>query len=60
MKYTVLCTTVPGMFAQYQCEQEVFAEDEEQAIDMAWRKLKRGAFYDHSHSMWRFEVTSND
>ena len=51
--YAVHMASVPGFYAQYDGEVKVWAEDEEQAVERAFRELKRGAFSDRSRSMWR-------
>jgi hypothetical protein len=52
-KYTVRLSSVPGFYAQYEGDVEVYAEDQEQAVERAFRELKRGAFSDRNSSMWR-------
>lgn len=53
-RYAVTLKSVPGFYAQYgPADVFVFAEDEEAAIDRAFRELKRGAFPDRSRDMWR-------
>ena len=54
-RYSVHLASVPGFYAQYAGEIKVWAEDEDQAIDKAFRELKRGAFPDRGRSMWRVE-----
>jgi hypothetical protein len=54
-RYRVSLKSVPGMYAQYDGNLEVFATNEEDAINEAHRKLKRGAFPDRDRSMWRVE-----
>lgn len=52
-KYEVSLKSVPGMYAQYSGSVTVWAEDEDEAVEEALSKLKRGAFPDRSRSMWR-------
>lgn len=43
------------MYAQYDGKVTVYADNDEDAIDMALLKLKRGAFPDRSRDMWIVE-----
>jgi hypothetical protein len=52
-KYEVWLKSVPGMYAQYSGKVDVYASDEEDAVERAFDKLRRGAFSDRSRSMWR-------
>jgi len=52
-KYEVHMRTKPGMFAQYDGKVDVYAEDDEQAIERAFREIKRTAFPDYTRDMWR-------
>lgn len=52
-KYKVELRSKPGMYEQYEGTVEVSAADDTHAIEMAFRKLKRGAFPDRSRSMWK-------
>lgn len=53
-RYTVTMQSVPGLYAQYgPGEIIVYARDDEDAIDRAFRELKRDAFPDRSRDMWR-------
>jgi hypothetical protein len=52
-RYAVHMASAPGFYAQYDGEVKVWAEDEDQAVERAFRELKRGAFPDRSRSMWK-------
>lgn len=52
-RYSVHMSSVPGFYAQYEGDVKVWAEDEDQAIERAFRELKRGAFPDRGRSMWK-------
>lgn len=53
-RYIVTMKSVPGFYAQYgPGDVAVWARDDEEAIDKAFRELKRGAFPDRSRDMWR-------
>ena len=53
-RYAVKLCSKAGPYAQYgPGEVKVWAEDEESAVDKAFRELKRGAFPDRSREMWR-------
>lgn len=52
-KYKVKLTSKPGMYDQYSGTIEVAAENDDKAIDAAFRKLKHGAFPDRNRSMWQ-------
>lgn len=54
-KYNVWMRSTPGPYEQYSGKVDVFADDEEQAIDRAHWKLKNGAFFDRNRNMWRVE-----
>lgn len=54
-KYEVWMRSRPGMYAQYDGKVTVYADNDEDAIDMALLKLKRGAFPDRSRDMWIVE-----
>lgn len=54
-KYKVWMRSVPGFYAQYDGAVEVYAKDDDDAVDRAFEKLKRGAFPDRSRSMWKVE-----
>jgi hypothetical protein len=43
------------MYAQYDGKVDVFAEDDDAAVEKAFRQLKRGAFPDYSRDMWKIE-----
>lgn len=47
--------SVPGMYAQYDGKVSVSARDEEEAVENAITKLRRGSFPDRSRSMWKVE-----
>ena len=55
MKYKVKMQSRPGFYAQYGGYVTVYANNEEEAVDAAFRELKRGAFPDRGRSMWRVE-----
>ena len=52
-KYEVHMRSVPGHYAQYDGSLTVWANDDSDAIERAFRELKRGAFPDRSRDMWR-------
>jgi hypothetical protein len=52
-KYAVHISSRAGFYAQYDGDVKVWAADEEEAIERAFRELKRGAFPDRSRSMWK-------
>jgi len=54
-KYDVYMKSVPGMYAQYNGKVTVYADNEEEAVDLALLKLRRGSFPDRSSDMWRIE-----
>lgn len=54
-KYEVWLKSVPGFYEQYDGKVTVFAESDEEAENLAFIKLKNGAFPDRSRSMWRVE-----
>lgn len=54
-KYHVWLRSVPGFYEQYDGKVSVYARDDDEAIELAFDKLKRGAFPDRSRSMWRVE-----
>ena len=55
IKYDVWIRSVPGMYAQYDGKVTVYALDEEDAVERAFKKLKTGAFPERSRSMWKVE-----
>jgi hypothetical protein len=55
MKYKVWVRSVPGFYEQYDGYLDVVADTYDEAIDLAFKKLKRGAFSDRSRSMWKVE-----
>lgn len=53
-RYAVTLKSTPGFYAQYgPADVTVFAADEDEAVDKAFRELKRGAFPDRTRDMWR-------
>lgn len=54
-EYVVHLKSVPGMYAQYNGKIRVMAKDDEDAVEEALMKLKRGAFPDRNRDMWRVE-----
>lgn len=52
-RYAVTISSIPGFYAQYEGEVKVWAADEDEAIERAFRELKRGAFPDRGRSMWK-------
>jgi len=52
-KYRVSIASRPGFYEQYSGIVEVNAENEDAAIDVAFRKLKAGAFPDRNKDMWK-------
>ena len=54
-KYNVWMRSVPGMYAQYDGKVEVYANDEDEAIDNAHAKLRRTSFPDRDRSMWKVD-----
>ena len=54
-KYKVSMRSKPGMYEQYSGDVEVMAEDEDAAVEAAFRKLKNGNFPDRNRSMWTVE-----
>ncbi len=54
-KYKVSMRSKPGMYEQYSGDVEVMAEDEDAAVEAAFRKLKNGNFPDRNRSMWAIE-----
>lgn len=54
-KYRVWLKSVPGFYEQYSGKVEVYADDDDDAIERALNKLKRGSFPDRSRDMWRVE-----
>lgn len=53
--YRVHLRSVPGFYEQYSGSVEVMACDDEDAVEQALAKLKRGAFPDRSRSMWKVD-----
>lgn len=54
-KYFVWLRSRPGFCAQYDGKVEVLADDDDEAIELALLKLKRGAFWDRDNSMWKVD-----
>lgn len=54
-RYRVWLKSVPGFYEQYSGKVDVYADNDEEAIDLAFYKLKTGAFKDRSKDMWRVE-----
>lgn len=54
-EYNVWMRSTPGFYAQYDGKVTVRADNDEDAIEEAFRELKRTAFPDRSRSMWRVE-----
>ncbi len=54
-RYCVWVRSVPGFYEQYNPKEEVFAKNEDEAIEQALKNLKRGAFPERSKNMWRIE-----
>ena len=53
-RYLVRIQSRPGLYAQYgPSDITVWAIDEYDAIDKAFRKLQRGPFPDRSRDMWK-------
>jgi len=53
--YRVWVRSVPGMYEQYDGYVDVWAENDGDAIEKAFRKLKRESFPDRGRDMWRVE-----
>lgn len=54
-KYEVWLKSVPGFYAQYHGKVTVFARNDDEAEELAFIKLKNGAFPDRTRNMWRVE-----
>jgi hypothetical protein len=54
-RYNVWLRSRPGFYAQYDGKVTVWADDEDDAVEMAMHKLKTGAFSDRDNSMWIVE-----
>ncbi len=54
-KYKVSMRSKPGMYEQYSGDVEVTAEDDNAAVEAAFRKLKAGTFPDRNRDMWTVE-----
>ncbi len=53
--YKVWLSSRPGMYAQYDGAVNVRAQNDAEAIDEAFRVLKRTSFPDRTRDMWRVE-----
>lgn len=51
-QYRVWLSSVPGPYAQYSGKVDVVADDEYEAVDRAFRQLRRGAFPDRDRACW--------
>jgi hypothetical protein len=51
--FRVWIKSVPGFYAQYDGYVDVYADDQDEAVDLAFIKLKHGSFPDRDRSMWR-------
>ena len=47
--------SVPGFYAQYDGYVDVWAEDEEEAVEKALRKIQRESFPDRGRGMWKVD-----
>ena len=54
-RYKVWMRSVPGAYEQYDGYVEVVAEDDEDAVERAFAKLKRTSFPDRNRSMWKVD-----
>ncbi len=54
-KYRVWLRSVPGFCAQYNGKVDVYADNAEEAVELALLKLKRGTFSDRDNSMWEVD-----
>ena len=54
-KYSVWLRSRPGFYERYDGKVDVWAENDDDAIERAFRELKRGAFPDRSRDMWRVD-----
>lgn len=55
MIYKVWLRSIPGMYAQYNGYVEVNAENDIDAKERAFSKLKRTSFPDRNKNMWKVE-----
>lgn len=53
--YRINVESTQGLYAQYSYDIDVYALDEEQAVERAFDRLKVGGFSDRSRSMWRIK-----
>jgi acylphosphatase len=54
-QFEVWLRSVPGFYTQYDGKVEVCADNEDEAVERAFDKLRRTSFPDRSRSMWRIE-----
>lgn len=54
-KYEVWMRSRPGMYEQYDGKIDVYADNDTDAIEIAFRKLKQGAFPERDRHMWIVE-----
>ena len=54
-QYSVWLRSRPGFYEQYDGKVDVWAENDDDAIERAFRELKRGTFPDRSRDMWRVD-----
>ena len=47
--------SVPGPYTQYNGKVDVYADNEQEAIDNAHIKLRRDSFPERNRGMWRVE-----
>lgn len=52
-KYNVAMRSKPDMYEQYDATVAVVVENDDKAVDAAFRKLKQAAFPDRSRGMWQ-------
>ena len=57
MKYTVYYESKPGMWELYSGTKTVEADNEEDAIEKAYRLIRK-TFFDRSRSGWIFSIQS--
>ncbi len=58
--YKVWLSSRPGMYAQYDGAVKVRAENDSDAIEEAFRILKRNSFPDRSRDMWKVDLVERD
>ena len=59
MTYTILCQTQLGVYPKYERRVTIEADSPEDAMTLAWRRLRTGEFKNHTRDMWRFQVVSS-